>query len=118
MSLFSKSRTRIRGLTLLEDALERVDSGQILRFDNGVQSPNDSAVEVSPEFVPAARWQIQCGRVSHVDQALVSDPHPIQTARSCEMKAEAQFNHSANDKRHRDIRRPASRCFLGELEST
>jgi hypothetical protein len=27
MSLFSKSRARIRGLALREDALERVDSG-------------------------------------------------------------------------------------------
>ena len=77
MSLFSKSRSRIRRLTLGEDTLDGVDGGQLLRFENRMQSPNDGAVEVSPSLVLAVRWQTQCSSTSHVNQALVCDPHPI-----------------------------------------
>jgi len=56
--------------------------------------------------------------MSDVDQALVGDFHPIQTAGGCEIQTEAQFNHGASDKRLRDIGCPASRCILSKLEPT
>ena len=79
MGLFAKAGTSVQGDSFSEHALQRVNCGKLLVFENRMQTPNHSAIEIAPQLILAVGKQWQACRLSNFDEALMRNAYPIQT---------------------------------------